>query len=79
MIDIYCNRNLIYIYPLIQSSEILFELVKDSLLFQGFAFAVDALKSILLTFATMENKLTVEEAVALSRLEVNVQVRNVMI
>ena len=46
------------------------------LILQGFAFAVDALKSILLTFATMENKLTVEEAVALSRLEVNVQVRN---
>jgi len=35
----------------------------------GFSFAVDALKSIILALATIEKRLTVEQAVELSRLE----------
>jgi len=40
---------------------------------QGFAFGVDALKSIILTLACIERRLTVEEAVSLARLELGVQ------
>ena len=40
---------------------------------QGFAFGVDALKSLILTVACVERRLTVSEAVRLARLEVMVQ------
>ena len=42
----------------------------------GFVFAVESLKSVILTLAVMEGRLGVEEAVRLSRLEVDYQVRN---
>ncbi len=41
----------------------------------AFSFGVDALKSILLMSAVVERRLTVEEAVDMARLEVQVQVR----
>jgi len=40
---------------------------------QGFAFCVDALKSLILAVACVERRLTVSEAVSLARLEVSVQ------
>jgi len=40
---------------------------------QGFAFGVDALKSIILTLACIERRVTVVEAVSLARLELLVQ------
>ena len=40
----------------------------------GFVFAVESLKSVILTLAVMDGKLGVEEAVHLSRLEVDYQV-----
>ena len=40
----------------------------------GFTFGVDAIKSILLMCAVVDKRLTVEEAVRLSRLEVDFQV-----
>jgi len=40
---------------------------------QGFAFGVDALKSIILTMACIERRVTVVEAVSLARLELLVQ------
>ena len=40
----------------------------------GFVFAVESLKSVILTLAVMEGRLGVEEAVRLSRLEVDYQV-----
>ena len=40
---------------------------------QGFAFGADALKSLILTVACVERRLTVSEAVRLARLEVMVQ------
>jgi ATP synthase F1 complex assembly factor 2 len=43
---------------------------------QGVAFGVDALKSVVIAMAVFEKRLTVENAVALARLEVQVQVRN---
>ena len=40
----------------------------------GFTFGVDAIKSILLMCAVVDKRITVEEAVRLSRLEVDFQV-----
>ena len=40
---------------------------------QGIAFGVDAAKSLILVMAVVERRLTVEEAVRLSRLELEVQ------
>ena len=42
----------------------------------GFTFGIDAIKSILLMCAIVDKVLTVEEAVKLSRLEVDFQVSN---
>ena len=42
----------------------------------GFTFGIDAIKSILLMCAIVDKVLTVEEAVKLSRLEVDFQVIN---
>ncbi len=41
----------------------------------AFSFGVDAIKSLVLMSAVVERRLTVEEAVDLARLEVQVQVR----
>ena len=40
----------------------------------GFVFAVESLKSVILALAVMDGRLGVEEAVSLSRLEVDYQV-----
>ena len=40
----------------------------------GYTFAVDALKSLVLTLAVMDKYISVEKAVQLSRLEMNFQV-----
>lgn len=46
---------------------------------QGFCFGADALKSLILMSAVAENRLTVDQAVALSRLEVEFQVSQVVL
>lgn len=45
-------------------------------IFIGFVFAVDVLKSLILTMACVERKLTVEEAVKLARLEEEFQIEH---
>ena len=42
---------------------------------QGFSFGVDSIKSLILTCAVTEQRLSVDEGVRLARLEVEVQVK----
>lgn len=52
------------------------QLSYDTKALNGFAFGVDAIKSFILTCAAIDRRISVEEAVKLGRLELEIQVRH---